>query len=125
MLLENLEERDASYRVGSLLELYRLLLEGKIQNVADLLMTLIGFIEQSKFQTCEYTVFVALEILHFIGYADVLVDRIHLISQYLENGYSDLVRSKALKLIFSLDYPGISAIVITLQNVSETVKNQN
>ena len=80
MLLENLEENDTSIRVGSLLELYRLLIEQRIESVGHLLVSMIALIEKSRYQTCEYTVFVTLEILHYIGYNDTTVDKIHLFS---------------------------------------------
>jgi len=58
----------------------------------------------------EYVVYVGLEILLFCGCLEELVEHIDLFVHYVVDDYVEDIKSKALKILFALDFPGIDSI---------------
>lgn len=113
-LVSQLDASQPKNRVGSLCQIYRAVYLGELDRLEDLrtiVLALQDYLAAGRHRECPYTVFVALEILFFVGPIAGSEDLLTILSNIASSFPCEEVQRKAIGFLFSLSADGLNELV--------------
>jgi hypothetical protein len=113
-LIGEIDSESPKKRVGALCTLYKALYNYELDRLDDLqtiLMATIDFVAGGTHRDCPYSVYVALELIYFIGPVLDLSKFVPVAGQIIQQMECEEIQRKAIRLLFSLGAPGLRELL--------------
>lgn len=113
-LISQIDLTVLKYRVGSLCQLYKAIYTLQLERLEDIRsvqQALITFVIKGRFRECQYSLFVALELIYFIGGLDEEIELIQVLVDIVRSDLCDEVKRKAIRLLYNMSASSLGELI--------------